>query len=514
MRPGPPTPSVDVTRYGAVGDGKTSCTRAFQAAIEACAAAGGGTVWVPAGRYVSGALFLRSRVHLHLVAGATLAGSRRFEDYPPIDNRWEGVQRKTHASLITGIGVEDVTIDGEGTLDGEGMAWWDASIKTRELRVARKLPREADHPADAPLRWPSPRLINLVRCKRVVIAGLRMMDSPSVTIHLLYCDDVVVRAVKIGIFQALGVDGLIIDSSRRVRVMDSIFECGDCVSVKAGYNEDGRRIGLPSEDIVVANCNLMAGSGSGLALGSETAGGIRNVAMLNCVVTRSRHGVYIRSPRGRGGGVERVRVSNVVFDELLEDAIRITTYYDSIRGEGSWAKPADPKWNKAQSYYPSTVGSPETDRSLRMPIDEGTPLLRDFDFTGLSVGAAEAVAYLEGLPERFVTGVRIRDLVAARIKSGVFCARVSDLFLDHLTLGRLDQPAVVAHQVERLTVQRLRCAELARGAPAVRLDGVAGAFVRGCHLPVGDARVVELQGPDNHDVRVEGNLTLDGASTA
>jgi hypothetical protein len=110
--------------------------------------------------------------------------------------------------------------------------------------------------------------------------------------------------------------------------------------------------------------------------------------------------------------------------------------------------------------------------------------------------------------------VRIRNLVAARIKTGVFCARVSDLSLDHLTLGQLDRPAVIAHQVERLDVQRLRCGALGGGVSALRLDGVAEAFVHGCQLPVPGRRVVELQGQDNHHVRVEGNQTVDGSSAA
>jgi hypothetical protein len=461
---------------------------------------------MPPGRYVSGTLFLRSRVHLELARGATLVGSHRFADYPPIDGRVEGVERRTHASLLTGIGVEDVTISGEGTVDGQGSAWWEASSKTRTIRVERAVPREAANPPDAPLRWPCPRLINFVRCKRVRVSGLSLIDSPSVTIHLLYCQDALVSGIKIGILQALGVDGIIIDSSQRVRIMQSLLDCGDCVSIKSGYNEDGRRVGIASEDIVVSNCTMMAGQGSGLALGSETAGGIRNVSFTSCVVTRSRHGVYIRSPRGRGGGVERLRVSNLVCDQLLERAIRISSYYDSIKGEGAWAKPKEARTAKQQGYYPTTAGSRETDRSLLLPIDEGTPLLRDLEFAGISLGAAEGVAYLEGLPERFITDVRIRDVVAPHTKAGIFCARVSGLSVDHVCTGKLETPAVDAHQVELLEVHRLRCAQPGP-APIIRLDGVAGAFVHGCDVPVGADRLVALQGTDNHGITVQSNRT-------
>jgi hypothetical protein len=492
----------EATRFGAVPDGKGSSTRGLQAAIDACGGAGGGMVLVPPGRYVSGALFLRSHVELRLARGATLVGSPRFEDYPSIQGRWEGVERPTHSSLLTGIGVEDVTISGEGTLDGQGAAWWEASSKTRAIRVARNISREAENPADAPLRWPCPRLINLVRCQNVLVSGVALVDSPSVTIHLIYCQEVLIRSIKIGVLQALGVDGIIIDSSQRVRIMQCLLECGDCVSIKSGYNEDGRRVGLASEDILVSNCTLLAGQGSGLALGSETAGGIRNVTFTNCVVTKSRHGVYVRSPRGRGGGVERLRVSNVVYDGLTERAIRVCSYYDSIKGEGVWAKPAG---LREGGYYPTAVGNRETDRSLLLPVDEGTPLLRDFEFTGITIGKADGVAYLEGLPERFITDVRICDVSAPLTKTGIFCARVSGLSVDRLTVGKLQGPILDAHQVERLEVHRLRCAEPAPAVPVIRMDAVAGALVHGCDVPVPPDRFVALQGPDNHQVHLETN---------
>jgi hypothetical protein len=289
--------------------------------------------------------------------------------------------------------------------------------------------------------------------------------------------------------------------------MDCALDCGDCVSVKSGYNEDGRRVGMPAEDIVVANCNMLAGSGSGLAIGSETAGGIRNVSMVNCVVTKSRHGVYIRSPRGRGGGVERVRVENVVFDELIERAIRISCFYDSIRGEGIWAKPEGPKWVNQKTYYPTTQGNPETDRSLSPPIDEGTPLLRDFDFSDLSVGAADGVAYLEGLPERFITGVRLHNVIAPRTRTGLFCARVDELAIDHLVVGKLEGPAVDAHQVQRLDIHRLRCAQTPpiAATPLVRMDAVSDAFLHGCDVATTPDRFVQLQGADNRAVTISDN---------
>ena len=119
-------PFVSPFDFGAVGDGQTLNTAALQAAIDACAARGGGTVYLPAGRYLTGALFFRDHITLHLDAGATLLGSQDPADYPIISNRWEGVEQLTYAPLLAGSGLENITITGRGTIDGQGDPWWRA----------------------------------------------------------------------------------------------------------------------------------------------------------------------------------------------------------------------------------------------------------------------------------------------------------------------------------------------------------------------------------------------------
>jgi polygalacturonase len=140
-----------------VGDGKTLSTAGLQAALDACSAAGGGLVLVPPGRYLTGALFLHSNLHLHIAAGATLLATQRFSDFPTISGRWEGIERKTHASLLTGIDLENVSITGQGALDGQGPPWWEAYGATRRMRLERRLPREAEEPAGGAAAVPRPR---------------------------------------------------------------------------------------------------------------------------------------------------------------------------------------------------------------------------------------------------------------------------------------------------------------------------------------------------------------------
>jgi polygalacturonase len=483
----------DVTHHGAIADGRTLCTRAIQGAIDASAAAGGGMVLLPPGRYLCGALFLRSHVQLEVAAGATLLGSERFDDYPPIASRWEGIERKTHASLLTGIDLENVAITGAGVIDGQGLPWWQAHEVTRRLRLDRGLPRTAENPPGAPLRWPRPRAINLIRCQGVALAGVTVRNSPSWNVHALYCQDVFIDGVTIDSLEAKNCDGIVIDSCKQVRIASCSIAAGsEGISLKSGYNEDGRRVGLPCEDVVITNCNMHMSFGSGVAIGSETAGGIRNVAVSNCVMTSCRTGVYIKSPRGRGGVVERIRVSSVVMDGIEKAAILISTYFDSVRLDNYRGPPAE-------------GDNPETDRRTKLPISEGTPTLRDLEFSDLTLGQVPEVAIIEGLPERFIQGVTIENVTATRARAGISCQRAADVTISGLSVNPSDGPAINARDVEGLEIHRLRCTGAPKDGPLVRLDHVAGAFIHGCDVTATAERFVEQQGTGNREVALAGN---------
>jgi polygalacturonase len=461
---------LEATSFGAVPDGRTVCTQGLQRAIDACAAAGGGTVVVPPGRYVTGALFLRSHVHLHLASGATLAGSGRFEDFPAIKGREEGVERLVHSSLITGVDVEDVAVTGRGRLDGQGQPWWKADAVVRKLQLERKLPRGAAYPPDAPLKWPRPRMINLVRCRDVLLEGLTLVDGPGVNVHLVYCQDVAVS--RLTTFQNSDVrssEAIIVDSTRGVTISDCRLSAGaDGIGIKSGYNEDGRRIGIPSENVLITNCHLYKVS-TAVVIGSETAGGVRNVVVSHCVFRDCFSAVRIRSPRGRGGVVERIRVSDVVIDGTEDVAIKLSNYFDSLRSEGRVWQSGPARQNM------------ELARSRKAPVDEGTPLFRDFTFSGLTFGRVKEVALVEGLPERPMERVVFEDLVAPNARSGIACNLVADLRIANFHTVALDTPAVDAREVEHVEVHRLRCPRPPADTPLVFLEEVGRAFVHGCY---------------------------------
>jgi polygalacturonase len=496
-----PAAVFDVTAFGAVRDGKTSTTAALQRALDACGKAGGGVVLVPPGRYLTGALFLCNNLELHLAAGATLLASQRFADFPIIDGRWEGIERKTHASLLTGERLENVTISGAGLLDGQGGPWWEAFEATHKMRMERGLKREAPDPPEAPLKYPCPRLINLIRCQRVAVSGISLENAPSWNLHLIYCQDVVIEGLNMVGLHAQEACGVVVDSSKRVRVTSCSIAAGsDCIGIKAGYNEDGRRVGLPCEDVIVSDCHLYDSFASGISIGSETAAGIKNITISNCVIGNCNTAFHVRSARGRGGGIERVRVSNCIADDIAATVVVIHAFYDSVRMES----------------YPAAgtrAHNIEVDRAVCPPADEGTPTFRDLDFSGLSVGTTGALASIEGLPERFFQSVTLERTTVARSKKGVSLLNASGVSMRHLRLDPLEGALVEARNVEQLQVEGLTRVGT-RPAPTGRLvdlDNVAGAYIHGCVADAPMSELVRSEGGGNHDIVIGSNAVPEPA---
>lgn len=361
---------TDVTSHGAVGDGLTLNTAAFQAAIAACAARGGGVVTVPAGRWVTGALFLASGVELHLESGAVLVGSRRFEDYPLVQSRWEGQTRTVHAPLIGGEHLDRIALTGRGTVDGQGDAWWEP-FRSRTLA------------------HPRPRLIAFTSCTDVLIEGVRLIDSPSWTVNPVACTKVRIHGISIrNPADSPNTDGINPDSCTDVLISDCFVSVGDdCITIKSGTEaEDSHRL-IPCRDIAVTNCILERGHG-GVVIGSEMSGGVKNVVISNCVFKGTDRGIRMKSRRGRGGIVENIRVSNLIMEDVL-CPLTMNLYYHCNGGRGV-----------------AKVASREA-----QPIDAGTPAFRQVSLSGIrATGVKLAAAWVWGLPEAPVEGLSLKDV--------------------------------------------------------------------------------------------------------
>ena len=296
-----------ITDSGAVGDGQTSNTRAIQSLIDKAAAAGGGTLVVPAGVFVTGALFFKQGVNLSIEKGGVLKGSVNPADYPQIQTRWEGIEREWTSAFLNFTGMTDVDLSGEGTVDGSGDEWLRASS------AGRGQPPPGAAAAPAQPRVGRPRMICFTNCKRVRIAHLRLRQQAVWCLHILYSEDVTVDGLNITADHNIpSSDGIDIDSSRGVRVNNVDIDVNDdCISIKSGKDADGLRVNRPSEDIVIENSRFHYGHG-GVAMGSETSGGIRNVEVRNCVSDSDNWApIRFKTQPSRGGVVENITYRDI-----------------------------------------------------------------------------------------------------------------------------------------------------------------------------------------------------------
>jgi polygalacturonase len=363
--------AFNVKQFGATGDGETRATEQLQAAIDTCARGGGGTVLVPAGGYVTGTLWMRSNITLHLEAGATLLGSTTPDDFPIWSSAWEGPGVKPgRAALVCGEGLENVAITGRGTIDGRGQMWWDS--QRQEPGTLRR-----------------PLLVRLVDSRNVLVESVTLRNSPMWTLSPMACDNVTVHGITIqNPPDSPNTDGINPDSCRNVRISDCHVDVGDdCITIKSGKEDDGRRELRACENIAVTNCTLVHGHG-GVVMGSEVSGSIRNIAISNCVFVGTDRGIRIKARRGRGGVVEDVRASNLVMDGVLCPIV-INSFY----GCGAWG---EAKITDTRPY----------------PVDETTPRFRRLFFSHITARRAKyAAAYILGLPEMAVEDVTLSDLL-------------------------------------------------------------------------------------------------------
>ncbi len=311
-----------ISDYGALADGSTVNTKAIQSAIDKCAASGGGVVVVPKGTFLSGAIFLKQGVNLLVEKDGVLKGTTNIDDYPLINTRWEGTEEPWTSSFVNAEGMTDLEISGEGTLDGSGEEWLQNSGQGRGPagRGAAGASGATRPPAPPQQRRGRPRLIGIQNSKRVHVAGLNLHNQAVWCLFILYSEDVVAENLHITAEHNIpSSDGIDIDSSKRVRVNNVYIDVNDdCISIKSGKDADGLRVNRPAEDIVIENSHFAYGHG-GVAMGSETSGGIRNVEVRNCVADSGNWApIRFKTQPSRGGVVENITYRDMKLHETKQ----------------------------------------------------------------------------------------------------------------------------------------------------------------------------------------------------
>lgn len=342
-----PDREFSIVQYGAAADGKTDSSAAISKAIAACSSAGGGRVVVPAGEYQTGPIHLKSGVNLHLDGGATLKFKTDPKAYLPAVRSWfEGMECFNYSPLIYAYEQENIAVTGEGVLDGQAANdnWWpwkgkkeygwkDGAPKQDNARkrlikmveqgtpVAERRFGEGDY-----LR---PSFIELFRCQNVLIEGVRIRQSPMWELHPVLSTNVIIRGVEI-FSHGPNNDGCDPEACRDVLIEDCVFDTGDdCIAIKSGRNNDGRRIGIPTENVVIRRCTMKDGHG-GVTIGSEISGGCRNVFVENCKMNSPYldRAIRFKSNAVRGGVVENIFVRNVEVGTVGDAALQIDFVYE------------------------------------------------------------------------------------------------------------------------------------------------------------------------------------------
>lgn len=346
---------IDMRKAGANPSGSKLNTVLINKTIEKLNANGGGTLFFPAGKYLTGSIKLKSNITIELEAGATLLFSDNFDDYLPyVEMRHEGIMMKSFSPLIYAVDAENITIKGEGKIDGQGKKWWDEffrviiDLKNNGKRDINKYQTMWDQVNDAKVigseinedyaealqrRFFRPPFIQPIRCKNVRIEGITIVNSPFWTVNPEFCENVTIDGVTINNPLSPNTDGINPESCRYVHISNCHISVGDdCITLKSGRDLQARKLGWANENITITNCTMLAGHG-GVVIGSEMSGGVKKVVISNCVFDGTDRGIRIKSTRGRGGVVEDIQISNIVMKNIQEEAIILDMLYTKMPAE-------------------------------------------------------------------------------------------------------------------------------------------------------------------------------------
>jgi hypothetical protein len=478
----------NIREYGATGVKTDDAQAAIQSAVDACAASGGGTVYLPAGEYSSGTIHLRSHVRLYLESGAVLYSIKKKSSFDK-------------DALIYGEDLENITIEGRGTIDGQGAYEWRLNdIEDDFIRPNQVIMESLGKPLlrSFPKTDQFGKLFLLLRCTDVRIAGLSLKDSPSWTIHPYGCTRLVIDGVWIrsSVKEGVWADGIDPDGCKDVRISNCTIETGDDAIVFYSMNWFGPA--LPCENITVTNCRLTSAS-SAIKFCDGNMNSIRNVTIDNCVITGANRGIAFMD---FDGGT----VSDVVLSNLTIDCTRHAWFW----------------WGDGDPLHFNVKRRSEVHRSVKPGTDRPAGLIRNVLITNV-IARGKGSSICNGHPANWMENVTVRGLrlsissdPAAPYDKAVDCLRFQQV--RNLTLKDVEitweepgsakwRSALSLEDISGLELDgfRGRQASTSASAPAVSMKGVTHALIRNCTAPSGTSTFLEVSGGTSGDIVLQGN---------
>jgi polygalacturonase len=471
----------DVTKYGAKRDSTQKATAAIAKAIAAASKAGGGTVYFPAGKYLTGPIHLKSNITIFIDAGAELHFSDNFDDYlPMVESRYEGVDVKSFSPLFYAYKAENISIRGRGLINGHGKKWWDfvEGYKADQPRSKWQYMFDSlnksillpDDPRQMQRGFLRPPFIQPMYCKNVLIEGITIVNSPFWTVNPEFCENVTVSGVTINNPRSPNTDGINPESCRYVHISNCHISVGDdCITIKSGKDIPGRTKAAPAENYTITNCTMLSGHG-GVVIGSEMSGGVRNIAISNCIFDGTDRGIRIKTTRGRGGAVEDVRVDNIIMRNIRDQAFVMDMEYS---------------------------------RSAPEPLSERTPAIRNIRFSNITAYTKDA-GFINGLAEMPVENISFYDIYL-QAENGFVIRKAKNIEFHNAVINVKKGSVVITNQVNEIEIDGVRTTVPLSGIPVISMTDTENGYIRNCRPVAGTDLFLQLKGKQTNHIVLQGN---------
>ncbi|HEY1021205.1 MAG TPA: glycoside hydrolase family 28 protein [Flavisolibacter sp.] len=471
----------NVLTYGAKNDSSKLATTAIAAAINAASKRGGGTVYFPAGKYLTGPIHLKSNITIFIDAGAELHFSDNFDHYLPfVESRYEGVDVRSFSPLFYAYKAENIAIVGRGLINGHGKKWWDFVEGYKEGQPRSKwqflfdslnknilLP---DEPRQMKRGFLRPPFIQPMYCKNVLIEGITIINSPFWTVNPEFCENVTIHAVTIYNPPSPNTDGINPESCKNVRISNCHISVGDdCITIKSGKDIPGRTKAVPAENYTITNCTMLSGHG-GVVIGSEMSGGVKKITISNCIFDGTDRGIRIKTARGRGGVVEEIRVDNIIMKNIKDQAIVMDMQYAKTNPE---------------------------------PVSERTPRFRNIHISNITAQTKQAI-FINGLVEMPVEDITFND-IQMEAQQGAIIKDAKNIEFHNVRITTKEGSSLVAENVDGLTVNGFKTLNPVNGKPTITLTNVQNAFLYN-NNPVKNTHVfLQVKGGKTSGVQLRNN---------